>query len=243
MTTVATAATAPAADAAPAGTPDRRPAWPLHLALAAVAYLPLLATQPGWISADTKTYLYLDPTLLLRRSWEIWDPRVVGGTVTHQGIVFLWPMGPYYWLAQALGLPDWVAQRLWWGTLIFAAGAGVAYLLRTLGWRPGPGMTAAVFVYALTPYTLTLVARLSGILLPFTGLPWLLALTVLALRHKGWRHPALFALAVTTFGSVNATALLLVLVAPALWLPYAVWSTREVSLRRAAVTVAKIGVL
>jgi hypothetical protein len=212
------------------------------VALAAVAYVPLLLTRPGWISADTKTYLYLDPGLLMRRSWSMWDPRLAAGSVTHQSIGFLWPMGPYYWLAQALGLPDWVAQRLWWGTLIFVAGAGVAYLLRTLGWRPGPGLTAAVFVYALTPYTLTLVARLSGILLPYSGLGWLLALTVLALRHRSWRHPALFALAVATFGSVNATALLLVLVAPALWLVYAVGS-REATLRRVAVTVGKITAL
>jgi hypothetical protein len=217
---------------------------PLHLALAVVAYVPLLLTRPGWISADTKTYLYLEPTRLLRRSWTMWDPSIAAGTVTHQSIGFLWPMGPYYWLAEAVGLPDWVAQRIWWGTLIFLAGAGVAYLLRTLGWpATGPGVTAAVFVYAMTPYTLTLVARLSGILLPFTGLPWLLALVVLALRHRGWRHPALFALAVTTFGSVNATALLVVLVAPALWLLYAVWGSREVPLRRALVTTAQISVL
>ena len=32
---------------------------------------------------------------------------------------------------------------------------GVAYLLRTLGLAPGPGVTAAAFVYALTPYLLT----------------------------------------------------------------------------------------
>ena len=216
----------------------------LHLGLAAVAYIPLLLTRPGWISADTKTYLYLDPSRLLRRSWTMWDPTVAAGSVTHQSIGFLWPMGPYYWLAEAVGLPDWVAQRLWWGTIIFLAGAGVAYLLRTLGWpASSPGVTAAVFVYALTPYTLTLVARLSGILLPFAGLPWLLGLTIQALRHRGWRHPALFALAVATFGSVNATALLVVMVAPALWVVYAVWGSREVSFRRAAVTTAQLGVL
>ena len=209
--------------------------------LAAVAYLPLLATRPGWVSADTKTYLYLDPGQLLRRAPSMWDPSVGMGTVTHQRIGFLWPMGPFYWLAETAGLPDWVAQRLWWGSIIFFAGAGVAYLLRTLGWK-GPGVTAAVFTYALSPVILTLVARLSGVLLPFAGLPWLVALTVQTLRHKGWRHPALFALTVATFGSVNATGLLLVGLAPALWLPYAVWGSREVRARQALLAGLKIAV-
>ncbi|MGH9112087.1 MAG: alpha-(1-_3)-arabinofuranosyltransferase domain-containing protein, partial [Acidimicrobiales bacterium] len=126
----------------------------LHLGLAAVAYVPLLLTQRGWVSADTKTYLYLDPARLMSRAWSMWDPSVGLGTVTHQSIGFLWPMGPFYWLADTLGVPDWAAQRLWWGTIIFAAGSGVAYLLRTLGWR-GPGVVAATFVYALSPYLLT----------------------------------------------------------------------------------------
>lgn len=213
----------------------------LHLALAVVAYVPLLLTKRGWISADTKTYLYLDPGKLLSRSWSLWDSSIGMGTVTHQNIGYLWPMGPFYWLAEALGVPDWAAQRLWWGSIIFVAGAGVAYLLRTLGWR-GPAVTAATFVYALSPYLLTLVARLSAILLPFAALPWLLAFTIRTVRNRGWRYPALFALAVTTFGSVNATALLLVGLAPALWLVHSVWGSREVSLKTAARSAARLAV-
>jgi hypothetical protein len=213
----------------------------VHVALAVVAYVPLLLTRPGWVSADTKTYLYLDPGQLLARARSMWDPAVGTGTVSHQQIGFLWPMGPYYWLCEAAGLPDWVAQRLWWGTIMFAAGAGVAHLLRVLGWR-GPGVTAAVFTYALSPVILTLVARLSGVLLPFCALPWLVAFAVQAVRHRGWRHPALFALCAVTFGSVNATGLLLVGVAPVLWLVYAA-VTGEASTRRALAAGAKIGAL
>jgi arabinofuranan 3-O-arabinosyltransferase len=212
----------------------------LHLGLAVVAYVPLLLTQRQWVSADTKTYLYLDPGKLLRRSWSMWDPTVGLGTVTHQNIGFLWPMGPFYWVFEKLGVPDWAAQRIWWGTIIFAAGSGVAYLLRKLGWS-GPGLVAASFVYALTPYLLTLVARLSGLLLPYVALPWLIAFTMLTVRTKGWRYPALFALVVTTCGSVNATALLLVGVAPALWLAHAVWVARDASLRVALRAALRIG--
>lgn len=222
--------------------PAGGPGWRLLGGLALVAYVPLLLTPRGWVSADTKTYLYLDPSKLMSRAWSMWDPSIGLGTVTHQNVGYLWPMGPFYWLFEQLGVPDWAAQRIWWGTIVFAAGAGVAYLLRTLGWR-GPGVTAATFVYALTPYLLTLVARLSAILLPFAALPWLIALTIRTARAKGWRYPALFALTVATCGSVNATALLLVGVAPVLWLAHAVWVAREISLPVALRAALRIGVL
>ena len=104
-------------------------------------------------------------------------------------------------------------------------------------------MVVATFAYALSPYILTLVARLSAILLPFAGLPWLVAFTIRTVRTRGWRYPALFALTVATCGSVNATALLLVGLAPALWLVHAVWVAKEVSLRRAATAVLRLAVL
>ena len=236
---------APARTARPAvraPAPPRGPWLRLLGALALVAYVPLLLTQRGWVSADTKTYLYIDPSKLMSRAWSMWDPSIGLGTVTHQNVGYLWPMGPYYWLLDQIGVPDWAAQRIWWGTIIFAAGAGVAYLLRTLGWR-GPGVVAATFVYALTPYLLTLVARLSAILLPFVALPWLVAFTILTARTKGWRYPALFALVVATCGSVNATALLLVGVAPVLWLAHAVWVAQEITLRTAVRAGLRIGAL
>src|SRR5262249_6584306 len=130
------------------------------VALAVVAYVPLLFDDPGTVVADTKSYLYLDPSRLLSRAWSMWDPSIGTGTVTHQNIGYLWPMGPWYWLFDKLGAPDWVAQRLWLGTILFAAGIGTVWLLRTLGWR-GPSPWAAAFVYALTPYVLTVAARIS----------------------------------------------------------------------------------
>jgi arabinofuranan 3-O-arabinosyltransferase len=210
--------------------------------LAFVAYVPLLLTQRGWVSADTKSYLYLDPSRLMSRAWSMWDPSIGLGTITHQNVGYLWPIGPFYWALDRVGVPDWAAQRLWWGTIIFAAGAGVAYLLRTLGWR-GAGVVAATFAYALTPYLLTLVARLSAILLPFVALPWLVAFTIRTARTRGWRYPAAFALTVATCGSINATALLLVGVAPVLWLGHAVWVAREIPLRTGIRAALRIGVL
>lgn len=224
------------------GSRRRLPAWSPIAALAATCYLPLLLTHRGQVGADTKSYLYLDPDRLLGRAWSMWDPNVGLGTVPHQNIGYLWPMGPWFWTFEHLGVPDWVAQRLWLGSILFLAGLGVRYLLRSLG-QSGPGVVVAMFVYALSPYVLTLGARISALLLPFTALGWLVGLVVRAGRERSWRHPALFALAVPTFGSTNATALLLVGLAPALWLVHATFTLRELRVRDALAVTARIGVL
>lgn len=224
--------------------PDRRLRLPSPgvLALLAVAYLPLLLTRPGQVGADTKTYLYLDPSRLLSRAPWMWDTSIGLGTVTHQNIGYLWPMGPYYWVAEQLGLPDWVAQRLWLGTIIAAAGLGVRFLLRELRWD-GAGVTVASFAYALSPYLLHYGARISVILLPFAGLPWLVALASRSVRSGGWRWPAAFALVTLTVGGVNATSLLLVMAAPLLWLLHGVTVGRTASWRDTLLAGMRICVL
>jgi arabinofuranan 3-O-arabinosyltransferase len=223
----------------------RRIAAAQHGLLAAVAYIPLLLTAPGWVAADTKAYLYLDPGRLLSRAWSLWDPNVALGTVTHQNIGYLWPMGPWYWLFDRLGSPDWLAQRLWMGTLLFLAGAGFLWFSRVLGWgRTAPeAALAGALVFALTPYVLDYVARISVLLLPWAALPWLLGLLHRSLLTGSWRHPAAFALVVATAGGINATALVLAGVAPVLWVVFAVVVHREVAWRRALATVLRLGLL
>ncbi|MEZ5322738.1 MAG: alpha-(1-_3)-arabinofuranosyltransferase family protein [Microthrixaceae bacterium] len=159
---------------------------PGDVLLAVVSYLPLLLTHRGKLGADTKAYLYLDPGKLLSKAPYLWDPSVGLGTVTHQNIGYLLPMGPYYWLMQLLGVPDWIAQRIWFGSIIFLAGLGVRYLLRSIRWT-APGGTVAALGYALSPYVLHYIYKHSVILLPFTALPWLIAFTARSLRHRGWR--------------------------------------------------------
>ncbi len=207
---------------------DRAPlSW---LALALVAFVPLLATRPGLIAADTKFALYLDPGRLLASAASMWNPDVGLGTVTHQNIGYLFPMGPWFWAVHALGVPTWVGQRLWMGTLLLAAGAGVRFCARQLGLSESGALVAGLG-YMLSPYIVDYLARTSAILLPWAALGWLVGLTVLAARRGGWRHPALIALVVFTVGGINATSIILAAVAPALWL---VWAgvTGEVPWRR-----------
>jgi arabinofuranan 3-O-arabinosyltransferase len=210
-------------------------------ALAALAYLPLLWSSPGKVSADTKTYLYLDPSKLLARAPYLWDEHIGFGTVTHQNIGYLFPMGPYYWLMDRLGVPDWIAQRLWLGTLLFAAGAGIVYLCRTLGWT-GRGVGVAAVAYTLSPYIFDYAARLSAILLPWAGLGWLLSFTILSVREGGWRWPARFAFTVAAVGGVNATSLVLVGLAPAWWIIHAL-ATRAARPLVAIRAVFRIGLV
>ena len=93
----------------------------------------------------------------------------------------------------------------------------------------------------LSPYLLNYVDRHSVILLPWAGLPWLIGITHRALRTPGWRHPALFGLVTLAIGGVNASSLLLVGLAPLVWL---VWSglDRSAPWRRVLSTAMKIGV-
>ena len=104
--------------------------WGGIAVLAALAYAPLLAVRPGVVTPDTKTYLYLDPVRFLSQVPFMWNPTVALGTVTHEYIGYLLPMGPFFVVLHLLDVPVWMAQRLWLGSILFAAGAGILYLSR-----------------------------------------------------------------------------------------------------------------
>ena len=210
--------------------------------LAGFAYVPLLVAKPGLLADDTKQYLYLDPGRLLSSAMSMWDPSVAAGTVTHQNIGYLFPQGPFYWVFGQLGVPIWVTQRLWMGTVVFAAGTGVRYLAQTLG-VSGPGPLLAGLAYALSPYCLQYIQQASAILLPWSGLGWLVALAALAVRRGGWRYPALFALVVALIGATNATSLIYAGIAPVTWLFYSVLVLRDAPARRACGAGLRMGVL
>jgi len=220
---------------------------------ALIAYIPLLLTHPGMVGADTKTYLYLDPAKLLSEVPHVWDSQIGLGTVTHQNIGYLFPMGPFYLFFESIGVPDWVAQRLWLGTVLFLAAMGVRYLLRTLR-NPGAagaspigigtgGVLVASLAYMLSPYVLNYSARISVLLLPWAALPWLIALAARSLRHGGWRYPAWFAFTMLLVGGINATAVIMIGAGPALWVIHAIWVDKEVRVSEALAAVGRITLL
>jgi arabinofuranan 3-O-arabinosyltransferase len=214
--------------------------WLDLLVVAVLAYAPPLLSSPGRVSADTKQYLYLDPGAFLARAPFLWDAQAGAGGVSHQHIGYLWPMGPWYWLLDAAGLPTWVAQRLWLGTLSLAAALGARWLLRRLG-LDRIGALAGALVYLLTPFQLAFTARTSVLLLGWAALPWMVGLVDRAQREGGWRDPAILALLAVTVGSVNASTLVLIAVGPLVWLLCGV-TTRSAATRAAGV-VARVGAL
>ena len=211
------------------------------LLLAFFAYVPILLTDVGRVSADTKSYLTIDPSALLAQATSMWDPSVGAGTVPHQNIGYLFPLGPYYWLMDAIGLPDWITQRLLWGTIVFAAAYGTYRLARWLGWSAS-GAFVAGFAYGFSPYVLSYLARLSIILAPWAALPWMILLAAKAARTRSWKPAAQFAVIVALVGSVNATSLVLAGLGPVIWLVTDV-ATGRVRVGAAVRAAAKIGVL
>ena len=226
------------------------------VALAAIAYLGPFRSAPGRMPSDTKLYLYLNPSRLLADAPWMWDTRQFGGWVPHQSIGYLWPMGPWFWTFERLGVPDWIAHRLWIGTLIFAAATGMRWCSRRLGLAPGPALAAAL-VYGLSPFIVPYVARTSGQLPNWAALPWLVGLVVgwtagaatpwpagrsRRQRLGAWRTPALIALIVATISGLNATAIIMITPAPLLWLIDA-GLRRDVPWRRIGGLLARAAVL
>jgi arabinofuranan 3-O-arabinosyltransferase len=210
--------------------------------LAGATYVPSFLTRPGLVADDSKQYLYLDPGKLIQSALSMWNPDVGMGTVTHQNIGFLFPMGPYYWIVAQLHIPMWVGQRFWMGSLFFFAGTGVFFLAKQLGLQPW-GRVAAGVAYTFTPFVIDYIARISAIVMPWSALGWMVGLVILSVRRGGWRYPALFAVVIALVGGVNATSILLAGLAPALWVVHAVFVTKEVPARRALAAIIRIGVL
>jgi arabinofuranan 3-O-arabinosyltransferase len=187
------------------------------LIVALLAYVPFLYSEPGRISADTKAYLYLDPGRLLSSATSMWNPDQGFGFVTHQNVGYLFPMGPYFWITHTLGVPTWIAQRFWMGSLLFLAALGVRKACEEFGLSRQAGWVAAL-PYMLSPFILVNIGRTSALLMPWAGLGWLMLGTMRALRRKGWRDPALVAFVVALTGGINATSILLVGLGPLLWI-------------------------
>ncbi|HEY5664695.1 MAG TPA: alpha-(1-_3)-arabinofuranosyltransferase family protein [Ilumatobacter sp.] len=209
-----------------------------------IALLPPLWSAPGRVAADTKTYLSLDPGGLMRQAPSLWESDTGLGTVTHQTIGYLFPQGPWWWLADLVGVPDWITQRLWWSTIVAVALFGTHRLARRTGATPAAA-TVAALAYGFGPYLFAYVSRISAILLPWAVLPWMvLALRAGLANPRGWRQPARFALLVLVAGTVNATSIAFAVLGAVVWLVAEAGSVRRALpvVWRSAVATAAVSV-
>lgn len=174
--------------------------------------------KPGLLAADTKLDLVVDPGGFLARALAIWDPTAAGGQLQNQAYGYLFPMGPFFWLGEALGLPGWVVQRCWWALLLVLGYHGARLVLERLGIGTGWSRVIGAFAYATAPRMLIGLGAISSEIWPMALAPWVL-LPLLAPAPGRERRAALRSgLAVLLIGAVNAVATLAVLVLPAWWI-------------------------
>src|SRR3954447_9223705 len=188
------------------------------LALAVLAFVLALLQRPGWSSSDTKIDLHTDPIRFLGEITSLWTPSSgLGGVESAQYAGYLFPMGPFFALGHALGVSDWVVDRLWLGLLLAVGAWGMVRLAEALGAARTPlGSLTAGLIYLLNPYVVVFANRTTITLLAYALLPWLVLVAHRGVRQPTrWRLPALFALLVTASGGgVNAAVVALALLAP-----------------------------
>ena len=148
------------------------------LVLAALAFL----TRPGYIIADTKIDMALDPLQFLKRALQLWDPAQFG-QLQNQAVGYFVPMGPFFVLGKLMALSPWIVQRLWLTVVFIAAFLGTVRLALRLDIGTPGTRIAAGFAYALAPRALALMGVNSGEFLPAAMLPLMLIPLVRLLRH------------------------------------------------------------
>ena len=193
-------------------------------ALAALAFVLAFIQRPGDAYSDTRLELSADPSLFLARVADVWSSVTdLGHVQSGQFVGYLFPMGPWFAGADALGIPMWIAQRVWLGLLLALAAWGAVRLMDEL-FGPERGLAHAVagLLFLLNPYTVTFTSRGTVSLLAYAALPWLMIAAHRGLRSpRGWRWPAAFALILSLAGGgVNAGVIAWALVAPAALLVY-----------------------
>ncbi|MBB5478116.1 arabinofuranan 3-O-arabinosyltransferase [Micromonospora parathelypteridis] len=182
--------------------------WRLRELLVCLALIGLCVTQsPGLIVPETKLDMALDPSGFLARATHLWIADWQFGTLQNQAVGYFFPMGPFFLLGEAVGLPPWLVQRLWMAALLCVALTGVVRLARALDLGGPASRLVAGAVFALSPRALTLVGTVSLELLPYCVAPWvLLPLVKGAAGGSLRRAAALSGLAVVCMGGANGAA-------------------------------------
>ena len=187
-------------------------------ALALLSYALGLVQRPGEAFSDTRVELSLDPALFLSRVANVWSSTIdLGHVQSGQFVGYLFPMGPWFALGDELGMPTWLAQRLWLGTLLALAAWGVVRLMDALaGPERGVAHAGAALLFVLNPYVVVFVSRGTVTLLTYSALPWLMLVAHRGMRApREWRWPAAAGLlAAAAGGGVNAAVLAFALLGP-----------------------------
>jgi arabinofuranan 3-O-arabinosyltransferase len=196
----------------------------LLLGLAALIYALAFLQRPGETVAETRIELSADPGLFLERVAQVWSATTDFGHVQSGNFGgYLVPMGPYFAGGDALGVPMWILQRFWLGSLLLIAAWGMVRLMDALlGRRSVAGQLGAALAYLLNPYVVLYASRGTVTLMTYASLPWLMLAIHGGLRERrGWRWPAVMGLILALSpGGVNAAVIGFALVGPLALLLY-----------------------
>src|SRR4029077_19973228 len=94
------------------GVTIRRPepsSWLRAAVLAALAFVPLFISRPGYVSSDTYDGLYINSARTLNQAASRWDPSTGLGTLADRSFNHAFPMSLWYRGFDLVGVPDWVA--------------------------------------------------------------------------------------------------------------------------------------
>ena len=172
--------------------------------------------RPFRLADDTLLGAATDPAGAMHDALRTWTETDGFGALTASPAA-LWPAGPFFLATDALGLPVWLGQRLWFALLLVLAYTGVVALTRALDVGTSDGRLLAGVAYALSPYLTGVLTGSSGDALPIALLPWLVVpLVVPGARGHPWRAAALSGLAIASLGGASPAAALAVLPLP--WL-------------------------
>lgn len=190
-----------------------------------------LNTDSGRVFSDTKMDLVLNPGGFLTRATHLWEPLGTAGQLQNQAYGYLFPMGPFFWFGNAIGLPGWATQRLWWALVLGVSYLGFVLLARRLGLGGEWTRLIAGVAFAVSPLVLTVLGRSSIEAWPPALAPWILVpLVSPSARSQPLRAAALSGLAVACMGGVNATVNLAAILPAVLWLLTRVWDRAQVRL-------------
>ncbi|MFJ3664903.1 alpha-(1-_3)-arabinofuranosyltransferase family protein [Streptomyces sp. NPDC090106] len=183
----------------------------------AVVFVLLLAVHPGRQTFDTKLGVTVDPARFLGDLGQLWQDQGGFGGISDQYSGYLWPMLPYYWLADVAHVPVWLAERLWLSLIVSVAFWGALRLAERLRVGSGASRLLASLAYALWPVFTVVVGSTSAAALPGAFLPWVL-LPLADERYTARVAAVRSALVVPFMGGVNASSTLASLLPAGLYL-------------------------
>ncbi|TLS46572.1 DUF3367 domain-containing protein [Streptomyces montanus] len=183
----------------------------------AVVFVLFLAVDPGRMTFETKLGVALDPWQFMSDLGQLWHDRGGFGGIADQYVGYAFPMLPFYGLCDLLGIPVWLAERLWLSLVVTTAFWGALRLAERLGIGSNASRLLGAVTYALWPVFTIVVGSTSAAALPGALLPWVL-LPLMNERHSARVAALRSALLIPFMGGVNAAATLASLLPVGLYL-------------------------